>query len=373
MVRCKSVLLLKTNLLVGMAFLLLTFLTQLSSATVSSAAYPEMPIPPPAGNCERCHDYTTHPMNNCNSCHDLAKYEPAATIFGGHGGLIVSDISKKISTAPVANCIVCHAYTNECQNCHPSYYGTNPPALITDINPRFPSNYTHGASNINRNYIGVYNTYQCEMCHVQKWWLTIPQHNNTTFGSVYDHQVNLDSRCGECHDPALTREHFRRSNPATGQPLDCFTCHSKADNQVQQAILAQNGQCNACHTQGHNLNMVPEVPGDVLKYPGLQWTSSLPLSLWQGEPWVEANPDDYRIIMSNRSKLSTNNVWTFYREGLTARGWLSQTPEPGSGETSFKATFVKGEERIIVWYYGSEDHSGQGTVPTGSRIEIIYK
>ncbi|MHB1167479.1 MAG: hypothetical protein ACYC0N_02925, partial [Carboxydocellales bacterium] len=226
MVRCKSEHLFKTGLLVCMAFLLVAILAQLSAATVSSAAYPEMPIPPPEGNCDRCHDYTKHPMSNCNACHDLAKKEPGATIFGGHGGFTVSDESKKISTAPIANCIVCHAYTNECENCHPSYYSSNPPPLILDTNPRFTSDYTHGPIDIKMNYIGVYATYQCEMCHVQNWWLTIPKHNNTTFGSVYDHQGSIDSRCGDCHDSALTREHFRRTNPANGNPLDCYTCHS---------------------------------------------------------------------------------------------------------------------------------------------------
>lgn len=374
MVGIKKEILLRTSFLICIAFLLLTISSPLSSATVTTSVYPQdMPIPPPAGNCDRCHDFAKHPMNNCNSCHDLAKYEPQASILaGGHGGLTVSDEGKAISTAPVGNCLVCHTYTNECQACHPSFFG-GATELIPDPNPRWPSNYTHDTTRIKRNYVGVNDTYECEMCHVQNRWSTIPQHDSTAFGSVYDHQGSIDSRCGECHDAALTREHYRRTDPATGNPLDCFTCHSSVNLQVQQAIAANNRQCSACHTQGHNLNIVSDLPGDVLLYPGLKWTAPLPLSLWQGEPWIEGDTAGFRMVMSNRSNLSSDGVWAFYRDGMTARGWSVQSPEPVPGSPAFKATFVKGSARIIVWFYGSEDRSGQGTVSSGSRIEIIFK
>ncbi len=96
------------------------------------------------------------------------------------------------------------------------------------------------------------------------------------------------------------------------------------------------------------------------------------VTIWQGEPWVENYVYGFRTIVSNRSNLSADSVWAFYRNGLTARGWVLQSAEPAVEATSFKTIFAKGSNKIIVWFYSSEERQGQGILPAGPRIELIY-
>ncbi|MHB9095849.1 MAG: hypothetical protein ACYC21_14380 [Eubacteriales bacterium] len=343
-----------------------------SAATAATTTTPsEMPIPAISGNCYNCHNAANHPISNCQLCHEHGKYEPDSTLEGGHGGLMMGAGSG--STAPVGSCLVCHAYTNECENCHPSYYYGTPTPLIPDPNPRWPANYTHDATRID-NYVGQDYTYQCEMCHIQTEWPDIPGHNPATFGSPGTH-LSTTTGCEECHYTALTTEHFQR-NGQNGQPLTCYTCHSSVSGAVRQAVKNGDTGCAACHNRVHGTDVLPNtltgIPADVLFYPGLKWTAPMPLSLWQGEPWVEGDTTGLRTVISNRSALTGDTVWTFYRDGLTSRGWSTTSPVPAVGSTEFKVTFTKGSGLITVWFYGAEYHNGSGSVPTGSRIEIIF-
>lgn len=341
-------------------------------------AVEQMQIPSPAGNCLKCHDPSIHPVDNCTACHDLAYAEPTSEIPGGHGGLNVSDAGKAISTAPVGNCQVCHMYTaggwDMCGNCHPSEWGDwIPPAqLVSDPAAPWREGYTHDATRLN-GYVGTDNTYNCEMCHVQNWWLDIPQHDSTVFGSAYSHLDTIDTKCTGCHFDSLTTEHAQLGrNDRSGNPVDCFTCHENGSPGVQQSISNQDSSCAACHATLHNNNAAPRPSADILLYPGLKWSSPMVTAIWQGEPWVEDYVYGYRIIISNRSTLAAEDVWIFYRDGLAARGWTPQSPEPAAGTTNFKSVFAKGNNKIVVWFYGSEERLGQGTSPGGSRIEIIY-
>lgn len=341
-------------------------------------AVEQMQVPSPAGSCLRCHDTSIHPVNNCNACHDLAYAEPAGYPLGGHGGLNVSDANKLKSTAPVGNCQVCHTYTvsawDMCGNCHPSQYGSMfPPAqLVPNPNAPWREGYSHDVSRVN-NYVGQDNTYNCEMCHVQNWWSNIPQHNLTVFGSAYSHQNKIDSKCTGCHLDSLTTEHAQpgRSDLAE-QPITCFTCHENKSPNIKQVISNHDSSCAACHATVHNKNAAPSPSADILLYPGLQWSSPMMMTIWQGEPWVENYVYGFRTIVSNRSHLSADNVWVFYRDGLTARGWILQSAESAAGAASFKTVFAKGTNKIIVWFYSSEERQRPGILPAGPRIEIIY-
>lgn len=357
--------------------LLIIFLTILVPGTAltaeTAAGSPEMQIPPPGGNCINCHEPAVHNMRNCDLCHDnLAVAEPGSVITGGHGGFIVSDQSKLISTAPVGSCMVCHKYTNECRGCHPSYYNAPPPEMILDPNPRWSADYTHDASRIN-NYAGMDNTYDCEMCHVQDWWSSIPQHDQTTFGSVYSH-VSSIAGCKSCHSVYLTTEHARHTND-NGEALDCFACHRiSSPAPVRAAVRNSDTGCGACHNAVHGINTVPGVPDDVLLFPGLTWSPPQALAIWQKEPWTPEDTTGYQLLISGRdSSLTPNGVWTFYRDGLTSRGWSLVSPEPDLGGTVFSAAFTKYSRGVTLWYYSNETRSSQNSVPAGARIELIFK
>ncbi len=366
--------------LIGTGFLIFLALLVFSpfSAATGAASAIEMPIPPAAGNCNKCHSPATHPMNNCSGCHDLGKFEPAAVLAGGHGGFIVSDRRKLLSTAPVGNCLACHSYTNECMGCHPSFHGISNPVLTPDPNPLWAADYIHDATRIN-NFVGKDNTYKCEMCHLQQqsygrnWWPAIPQHNLSVFGTIYSHQSTIGSGCLQCHDAALTREHYQRKGPA-GLPLDCFTCHSSKDNTIRVAIKNRDTGCGACHKQAHNANLTPTIPAEIPLFNGFQWTPPIPLATWTGDTWVPAEflPGGYRLISSRRSDVTADQVWNYYRSQLVAGGWTPFSPEPADNAKDFRVKFTKGQAGVLIWYYGGIYHSNDPVLPQGARIEIIY-
>jgi len=354
--------------------LLVLAILMLIALPLSVTAVEEMPIPATAGNCYRCHDPASHPASNCDGCHDKAVYEPSAGPPGGHGGLNVTDTSKLISTAPVGNCQVCHAYTDPwatCWNCHPSLFAGwgPPPNLVLNPNTPWPEGYTHDSSRVD-NFIGVDTMYTCEKCHIQDWWQSIPEHD-TSFGSPSTH-LSSTTGCQTCHSTPLTTEHYRHLDDTTGMPLDCFTCHSSPAAEVKAAVVNKNTGCNDCHSQLHTTSTIPSLPGDILLYPGLAWSSPIELSIWHGEPWVEGNSSGYRVIFSNRSSLSGDEVWSYYRDSLTARGW-SAPAEPTAIDSGFKAAFVKGSEKLAVWFYSAENPSGSRNVYPGSRIALVFK
>lgn len=321
------------------------------------------------GNCTQCHDYTKHSMSNCSQCHDNAKFEAASTLPGGHGGLLLRDSSKHLSTAPVGNCQECHKYTesynNLCKNCHPSFwkpYGYTPGPLTPDALIQWDSSYTHDATRIN-NYVGMDTTYNCESCHIQNNWTSIPQMPHDT--DETRHLVGMGSSCVSCHADDLIEVHEKNS-------LACVTCHESTAPVIQKAIANGNKGCGSCHAKAHNANVLPDIPADVLYYPGLKWGVPVPLAASDGESWVDGDPTGYSIIISNRASITADDVWAFYDNGLTGKGWTLLSEPPAAGSASFKAKFVKGTDTMIIWFYGSEDHSGVGSVSTGSRIEIIF-
>lgn len=324
---------------------------------------------PPVGNCTQCHDYTKHSVSNCAQCHDNAKFEVTSTLPGGHGGLKMPDGKKSLATAPVGNCQECHKYTdsynNLCKNCHPTYwsrYGYTPGPLTPDALIQWDSNYTHDATRIN-NYVGMDTTYNCESCHIQNNWTSIPQMPHDT--DEVRHIVGMGSACVSCHANDLIEVHEKVS-------LTCATCHDSTTPVIQKALAFANKGCGSCHTMAHKANILPDVPVDVLYYPGLKWGVPVPLAASNGESWVEGDPTGYSVIISTRANITSDSVWSFYNDGLTSKGWTLVSEPPAAGCASFKAKFVKDADTMIIWFYGSEDHSGAGAVPTGSRIEIIF-
>lgn len=382
--------LLRTGFLICLAMTMLIISLPTEGTAVAGSVYGsvyEMPVPPAAGNCTRCHDPANHTMINCSKCHDEGKKTPQATLNGGHGGFFVSDTSKPFSTAPVENCLICHKYRTDggyyydtCSNCHPEIFGYTSP-LTPNPNPRFPLDHTHDTTRLNVYKSQIENfTYTCESCHLQAsnygriWWQAIPQHNLSTFGSVYSHQSSLSAGCENCHYTTLTTEHYQRTDPATGQPPDCFTCHSSVSPAVKLAIKTKDAACTACHNKVHNLNATPNIPADIPLYSGFRWSQPVPLATWAGESWVPAEflPDGHLLISNRRSDVIGDQVWNFYNTQLPAKGWSTVDPAPAPGATGFRVKFTKGTASMLIWFYGGSDHANDPVLQQGARIEIIY-
>jgi hypothetical protein len=140
----------------------------------------------------------------------------------------------------------------------------------------------------------------------------------------------------------------------------------------ERHMHGRNMLCSTCHSSTHGLRVVSGLPDDIPLYPGLKWTSPVQLSLWKGEPWLSFDPTGYMIIISNRSRLLKDVVWNFYIDSMESNGWIRESASPNIGNNGFSLSFDKNGRKVTIWFYGSEDHSGIGTVTTGSRIEISF-
>jgi len=166
-----------------------------------SVVYPDMPVPNTKPDCLRCHTSQpqSHRMGNCAACHDVA----------------LRKIYASQSPPP-------HFVAYSCNACH-----------IT-------RSHDNGAIAGQPAWYPIDVKYNCNQCH---------QHNT---GTVTTFHKTTTTGCEQCHSTALTREHYRPGRTdKLGNPVDCFTCHTSARPEVQQAIAAKNTACAACHPAGH--------------------------------------------------------------------------------------------------------------------------
>ncbi|PKM81305.1 MAG: hypothetical protein CVU89_09835 [Firmicutes bacterium HGW-Firmicutes-14] len=168
--------------------------------------YDEMPFSADDNTCQACHLRSTHPMNNCAKCHGI-------------------NVSADNPTYPLDDCYNCHFGTSA----YPSAYHANGlPYLATPDHP-------------------VQATDSCVTCHTKNWSTGIPYYHTVT--NTAERHLTTSEGCENCHSASLTREHYQRTDDS-GSSLDCFTCHTNTEPRIQEAIIARDSSCSACHNLG---------------------------------------------------------------------------------------------------------------------------
>jgi len=198
----------------------------------------------------------------------------------------------------------------------------------------------------------------CDACH------TVSSHEARHSPS------GLDARCQTCHKPLLTDEHLR--NPLTqAAGKTCKSCHSSPLAPVRRAINSKDTYCWSCHSQGHGTVIEDKPPDDLPLMPGFQWSAPEEAGIWAGEQWLPWEFAAGKIIFSNRVVgVTPVDVALFYRDKLTALGWVPG--EAAQGDGFFRGEYVKDNRKLLIWSYGGPDHNGQPSVAEGSRVELIY-
>ncbi|PKM82049.1 MAG: hypothetical protein CVU89_06840 [Firmicutes bacterium HGW-Firmicutes-14] len=140
--------------------------------------------------------------SDCTSCHTgYPGIHPMTNCYGCHG-----------NDVPVQNCAACHA------------------------------NFTHNDGLVLKKF-------QCVYCHNETFSYKIPGHGDITTL----HDTGLSADCQNCHDPNLTVEHPKYTDPVTLLPYDCNTCHESTVAEVAYAIENNLRNCDACHVgQSHD-------------------------------------------------------------------------------------------------------------------------
>lgn len=260
---------------------------------------------------------------------------------------------------------------------HATGYVLNPPLDCTQCHK------TDLASEHSARADATGKAYDCLTCHKSKRpdVVTAIYNKSTNCNGChlnYDHLVvhpsNIDINCQKCHKNNLVNEHLY-NNITQAKTLNCQSCHKNTASSVQTAIYYKNTHCTACHNQGHNVNMASQVPADIPLYPGYMWSVNQPASIWAAEPWMDQSyVDSGRLVISNRrTDITGQMVYDYYKKELTAAGWSVAPGQPQTGSNYFKIEYIKNTRKLTIWFYGGENHNAEPLVPTGYRIELLYK
>ncbi|MBE0447372.1 MAG: hypothetical protein IBX64_04615 [Actinobacteria bacterium] len=342
--------------------------------------YPDMPV---SNNCTDCHSgypVPKHPMTNCDGCH------------GGN--------------APIEDCRICHGNWQHgpeflgyypCNYCHNSTYSYKIPIhpadasyhnTTTSMEDCRPCHVSALTREHYRHTDATGKRYDCNTCHAStradvKAAIANKQkncdacHNVTSGGHSVMHNTKvLDNKCTTCHINNLTDEHL--NNPTTQtKTLDCGTCHDSVNPRILGAINANNKHCAACHSQGHNMSFAEARPSDIPLYSGFKWSAPLYADTWAGESWV---PDEFVatgkvLISSRRTDVTGDDIWNFYRTKMSVEDtWTLTSAAPEAGSNHYSVTFTKGSRKVMIWFYGGETHFASSPhVPSGYRVEVLYK
>lgn len=358
--------------------------------------YLEMTFPQDDINCQKCHARAQHPMTKCSSCHGI-NLNPAAPKY------------------PLDDCYNCHFST------------PNPPSYHTSGLP-----YSMQAQHRPQS------TDSCTACHTKTWGVTIPtlhntfdtavRHLTTTGGCSQCHATSLtrehqrrtddsgnplncytchgnadpnvqnaiktkDSSCGACHaglganggHPAHDNNGLDAncqtchstsilSEPQFHQKNGCQTCHNNQREIVKYSIQTNDTNCFSCHTQGHNVNFVRQIPADVPIYPGFEWSVPQPATIWAGEAWLPAeyNSVGSKLVISNRRQgLTGGEIFAWYEQQMAGNGW-QKVDGPAAGSDNFLVTYAKGNRKLAIILYTGETHDPASPF-VGYRLEILYK
>lgn len=193
------------------------------------------------------------------------------------------------------------------------------------------------------------------------------------------HVDSLDSNCQTCHKGTVSAEHLTNTKTQT-KSLTCVSCHQSQRTDVLRAVNSGDLSCSACHDLAHGIMLKKVVPADVPLYPQLTWTAPELAAIWAGESWL---PDDFsgaQIVISKRcTAITGDNVWSYYNQQLISKGWQLISTPPATGNNYFQATFSRNdnitttERKVLILFYGGENHSAGPVLPAGYRVEIIFK
>lgn len=332
---------------------------------------------------------------NCSKCHFDEVVLPGRSLEHVTYHIASESDNIDISGAPHEDCNTCHANTDlmstiysmaktpisdrdySCFTCHNEQFDMEPVHLagfdgdeteITEVHPGCGTCHTPGSEyseKVGEILTGLSNGaggYECMECHS---------------GETLDEEHNgiIDANCTTtCHKSTLTLEHL--DNPITqvsneDNPLTCGTCHKNTNIEIKLAITTGNIDCTACHNQAHNFNMIQKVPVDIALYPGFQWSTPQSALIWADEAWMPSGYEGAKLIISNRMNVNRAEVWDYYREQMSSNGWAM--PSVQLSTNSFTAEFVKDRRKVMVFFYGGENHAAEPILPGGYRLEILYK
>ncbi len=202
---------------------------------------------------------------------------------------------------------------------------------------------------------------QCSACH------------NTQQGHDAIHTSGIDGRCTTCHKTTLTQDHLTRTD-STGNNYTCDTCHSSTDTQVLRTIAARSKNCEGCHTEAHNLQLIDKLPADIPLYAEVQWTIPQDAGIFIGEKGTPSGYENGQVVFSARKPLALSDVWLFYNTHLADNGWQLNSGAPASDAAYFSADFAKEYRSLTVRYYSTVSNDGTGELsPAGAKMEIWYK
>ena len=167
--------------------------------------------------------------DNCEACHTV---HPVKTALTQHDSTDVYAVNTDV------NCASCHDRNLRAEH-------MDNPARTTLTGQPITCDTCHGSSNsIVQLAISTGNN-KCDACHTYPTTKHQPAHTT----NVYTTDTTRTDDCSMCHVQSLTDQHVGRVNSATGQAMDCNTCHASADANVVNAIATrQTTSCEACHT-----------------------------------------------------------------------------------------------------------------------------
>ncbi len=371
--------------------------TAVSSWRFYVNTFTEMTYPLNDSTCQQCHPRTKHPMTRCGKCHgtNLSATNPTYPLddcYRCHFKSSKYPASYHTNGLPVADPPLHGARdTDSCVECHGKTWSSGIPPLhnTTDTANQHLTSSTSctpcHASTLTREHVRRYdangNQLTCFTCHngqdvnVQKAIAAKNSacnacHTNLDSGGGHpQHQNGLDAACQTCHsNTILSESQFHQAN-------GCSVCHqSSVSDKVKYAISSKNTSCVACHTQGHNLNLVAKEPDDLPKYPGFTWTVPQVASVWVGESWV---PTEYtavggKILISSRNTSITSDVlYNWYITQMDALGW--QKADGATEPSNYMVmNYQKGTRHAKLFLYNGEYHSPQAP-DVGFRVEILYR
>lgn len=81
-----------------------------------------------------------------------------------------------------------------------------------------------------------------------------------------------------------------------------------------------------------------------------------------------------KVLISERSTaITSNTIRDYYNTELTSSGWTLSSALPANLVESFEMDFTSGQRKVRISFYHGESHNASPAVPSGYRVEILFK